>query len=368
MKLKLLLALLCLLPLVAKAQVGPVAITSTQCATISVGQKVSTVAIFVSGTWTGTLQPEVAMSGQSAVNVQVTPSTSSTAQNTITANGGFSATVNGYSVFLLCGNTVGSGTANVYMNISVASKGGGGSGGGGSGTVTSVATTSPIGGGPVTTTGTLTCATCVVASSPGVGLAHFAGSTQTATSSAVNLAGADVTGNLPVTNLNSGTSASSSTFWRGDGSWATPSGGATVKFAQTNSSISGWTTGGGGTTPSAVQDLGNPSFSMKVPQSSFVHRDLSGSISTFNSATIDLDLGFYNTSAAICNVTVGMDGSGNGGIALRIDARGNPATQQMGLGFTTSAWVHTGVLDSTGIAPPAGTVTLPDSRQIEQSL
>lgn len=77
-------------------------------------------------------------------------------------------------------------------------------GGGGSGTVTSVATTSPIGGGTFTTSGTITCTTCVVAVSPGLGIAHFAGSTQTVTSSLVAL-GSDVSGNLPNANLASQT-------------------------------------------------------------------------------------------------------------------------------------------------------------------
>jgi hypothetical protein len=113
----------------------------------------------------------------------------------------------------------------------------------GSGSVTSISTTSPITGGVITTTGTIACATCVVASSPGLGIGHFAGGTQTLTSSLVVESDISLSNN---TTNNVSISAhgftpilpnDSTKFLNGVGAYAVPPGSGAV------------TIGGGSTTP-----------------------------------------------------------------------------------------------------------------------
>lgn len=154
---------------------GPFIITASTspCAQIQIASdRSSTVAIDVSGTFSATLQPKVAMAGQAAHNVQVTPSTSQTPQNTITAIGGYqSLQISGWELFEVCVSSYSSGTATLYLSISTGPVGNlGGGGGGGSGTVTEVDTTAPISGGPITGSGAVSCPTCALG--PGASTAN----------------------------------------------------------------------------------------------------------------------------------------------------------------------------------------------------
>lgn len=146
------------LPALAQ-RVGPININSTSppnnCATVSVNpSSSSTVYIDVDGTFSATLQAQVQRSGGTAKNVQVTPTSSSTPQATITASGAFWAGAAGVDTFQVCATAYTSGTAVVSLTVSNGVASGGAAGGGG-GTVSSITAGSGLTGGTITSSGTI---------------------------------------------------------------------------------------------------------------------------------------------------------------------------------------------------------------------
>lgn len=275
MKLARIASLIFLMAVPAFAQrAGPFIINSStsSCAQISIASdRSSTVTIDVSGTFSATLQPSVAMAGQAAHNVQVTPTTSQTPQSTITAAGGFQALqISGWELFQVCVTSYVSGTATIYLSISTGTVGQLGGGGSGGNTITSPNSTLAVGGSAAATTLDLNGsagkimagATPALTATPTIGLSGTTGSlTVVNTNGTTSNAITENTTGLTLGTITSGTwngSLISSAFGGtgvNNGSATITLGSASLNFATLGTGIVKNTTTTGALTDAASADV-----------------------------------------------------------------------------------------------------------------
>ena len=137
-----------------------------------------------------------------------------------------------------------------------------------------------------------------------------------------------VTGNLPVTNLNSGTSASSTTFWRGDGTWATPASAAGTVTTLSVASANGF-----------AGTVANPTTTPAITLTATVTGILKGNGTAISAATAGTD---YLTPTG--------SGGGLSGVVYSVAGNSGTVTQDQVTGLSSTGLVKRTSANTLAIA------------------